>query len=216
MVNFCGNHDQIGNRAFGERLSHLVPQPAAELALLSALLTPATPLVFMGDEFGAETPFLYFADWTGELREAVRQGRQREFRLEAGSGRELPDPCDAATLERSRLDWRQAEGPAGQVRLALVRNALSARRQWIAPRLSRLRSGTHTARRVGATGLQVEWDYDDGTRLVMQMNLGKDSVTPQTPEAAAEPGLRVFQHRWEGGGAWAPWSARWTLQGVPA
>ncbi len=175
MVNFCGNHDQIGNRAFGERLSHLVPQPAAELALLSALLTPATPLVFMGDEFGAETPFLYFADWTGELREAVRQGRQREFRLEAGSGRELPDPCDAATLERSRLDWRQAEGPAGQVRLALVRNALSARRQWIAPRLSRLRSGTHTARRVGS-------DRAAGGMGLRRWN---------TPRDANEPGQRL-------------------------
>ncbi|WP_026431098.1 malto-oligosyltrehalose trehalohydrolase [Paracidovorax oryzae] len=216
MVNFCGNHDQIGNRAFGERLSHLVPQPAAELALLSALLTPATPLVFMGDEFGAETPFLYFADWTGELREAVRQGRQREFRLEAGSGRELPDPCDAATLERSRLEWRQAEGPAGQERLALVRNALAARRQWIAPRLSRLRSGTHTARRVGPAGLQVEWDYDDGARLVMQMNLGTEAVVEGLGQPASAPGTPVFQHRWEGGGAWAPWSARWMLQEVPA
>ncbi|MDA8449686.1 malto-oligosyltrehalose trehalohydrolase [Acidovorax sp. NCPPB 3859] len=216
MVNFCGNHDQIGNRAFGERLSHLVPQPAAELALLSALLTPATPLVFMGDEFGAETPFLYFADWTGELREAVRQGRQREFRLEAGSGRELPDPCDAATLERSRLDWRQAEGPAGQERLALVRNALAARRHWIAPRLSRLRSGTHTARRVGAAGLQVEWDYDDGARLVMQMNLGTESVVEGPGQPASAHGTPVFQHRWDGGGTWAPWSARWMLQEVPA
>ncbi|WP_019701087.1 malto-oligosyltrehalose trehalohydrolase, partial [Paracidovorax oryzae] len=216
MVNFCGNHDQIGNRAFGERLSHLVPQPAAELALLSALLTPATPLVFMGDEFGAETPFLYFADWTGELREAVRQGRQREFRLEAGSGGELPDPCDAATLERSRLDWRQAEGPAGQERLALVRKALAARRQWIAPRLSRLRSGTHTARRVGPAGLQVEWDYDDGARLVMQMNLGTEAVVEGPGQPASAPGTPVFQHRWEGGSAWAPWSARWMLQEVPA
>ncbi|MBF9266315.1 DUF3459 domain-containing protein, partial [Paracidovorax cattleyae] len=165
---------------------------------------------------GAETPFLYFADWTGELREAVRQGRQREFRLEAGSGRELPDPCDAATLERSRLDWRQAEGPAGQERLALVRSALSARRQWIAPRLPRLRSGPHTARRIGATGLQVEWDYDDGARLVMQMNLGRESVSREPRQPDIVPGKPVFEHRWEGGSAWAPWSALWTLQEVPA
>ena len=79
LVNFAGNHDQVGNRAFGERLAALVPEPAAELALLLSLLTPSTPMVFMGDEFGATTPFLYFAHWQGELREAVRAGRQREF-----------------------------------------------------------------------------------------------------------------------------------------
>ncbi len=218
MVNFFGNHDQVGNRAFGERLGHLVPSPAAELAMLATLLTPAIPLVFMGDEFGAETPFLYFADWTGELREAVRAGRQREFRLEAGSGRELPDPCDAATFERSRLDWAQAESPAGRERLALLRAALAARAAWITPRLERLRTGGHTARRVGATGLQAEWAYDDGARLVMQMNLGGEAVTaPDADASGTDPqGPTLFEHRWQDGAAWAPWSARWTLHGATA
>lgn len=218
MVNFFGNHDQVGNRAFGERLGHLVPSPAAELAMLATLLTPAIPLVFMGDEFGAETPFLYFADWTGELREAVRAGRQREFRLEAGSGRELPDPCDAATFERSRIDWAQAESPAGRERLALLHAALATRRTWITPRLERLRTGGHTARRVGATGLQAEWTYDDGARLVMQMNLGGEAVTaPDADASGTNPqGPTLFEHRWQDGAAWAPWSARWTLHGATA
>jgi len=148
----------------------------------------------------------------------VRAGRQREFRLEASSGRELPDPCDAATFERSRLDWAQAESPAGRERLALLRAALAARREWITPRLEHLRAGGHSARRVGATGLQAEWAYDDGARLVMQMNLGGEAVAATDANASgdAPEGIAVFDHRWQDGAAWAPWSARWTLYGVTA
>ncbi len=121
LVQFMGNHDQIGNRAFGERLAQLLPSPdAAELALLLSLLTPAAPMVFMGDEFGASTPFLYFAQWEGDLRQAVREGRQREFSHEVPPGRELPDPCDVASLQASQLRWDEAASPKGLARSRLV------------------------------------------------------------------------------------------------
>ena len=213
MVHFIGNHDQIGNRAFGERLSMLVPEPAAELALLLSLLTPATPMVFMGDEFGAATPFLYFANWEGDLREAVRSGRQREFSHAHSGTTPLPDPCDAATRSASRLDWAQAELPAARRRSQLVRQALDVRRQWLVPHARELRTMDHTAERVGTHGLRVVWRYGQGMQWGLDINLGPARMhddLPPTPE-----GVAVFQHRWAPGPngadtAWEPWSARWT------
>ncbi len=212
MVNFIGNHDQIGNRAFGERLGRLAPTEGVELALLLALLTPAAPMVFMGDEFAATTPFLYFANWDGPLRDAVREGRAREFGHVVSGDAALPDPCDAATLHASQLQWDESATPAGQARRALVQQALAARRTWLQPRARQLRREGHTAEFVGESGIRVAWHYEDGASLVMEMNLGPDAamalVSAQGPTNQA---AEVFSHRWAGDGApWAPWSARWT------
>jgi 1,4-alpha-glucan branching enzyme/maltooligosyltrehalose trehalohydrolase len=210
MVNFIGNHDQIGNRAFGERLGQLAPAEGVELALLLALLTPATPMVFMGDEFAASTPFLYFANWDGSLRDAVREGRAREFGHVATGDAVLPDPCDVATLQASRLQWDASATPAGQARKALLQRALAARRAWIEPRAQHLAAHGHVAEFVGDSGLRVAWHYQDGTTLGLEMNLGPDAVQA-LPSAAA---VEVFSHRWAGDGRlWAPWSARWTCTG---
>ena len=78
-MNFLQNHDQIGNRALGERLSVLAPPAALEAALAVTLLAPAPPLMFMGDEWGARRPFPFFCDFQGELADAVRNGRRKEF-----------------------------------------------------------------------------------------------------------------------------------------
>jgi maltooligosyltrehalose trehalohydrolase len=96
------NHDQIGNRAFGDRLTTLVPPDALKLAAAALLLAPQTPLLFMGEEYGETAPFLYFIDHGDPgLVEAVRQGRRREFA--AFGWKEVPDPQDPATFDRSRV-----------------------------------------------------------------------------------------------------------------
>lgn len=212
MVHFLGNHDQVGNRAFGERLARLVPEPGAELALLLVLLTPAIPMVFMGDEFGASTPFLYFAHWEGELRDAVRAGRQKEFSHATPEKGSLPDPCDAATWIASRLHWEESELPAGRTRSALLQGALDVRRQWLTPHADHLATGEHTAERLGAQGLRVVWHYRHGMRWCLEVNLGPDPLPVGTPYPA---GATVLAHRWEAEASgvphvWAPWSARWT------
>jgi len=211
LVVFTGNHDQIGNRAFGERLASLVSPEAAELALLLSLLTPATPMVFMGDEFGAKSPFLYFANWEGELREAVRSGRQREFSHTMAEGRALPDPCDVATMESSRLSWIEAELPPARQRSALLRLALHARSQWLTPRARQLQEGQHTSERVGENGLRIQWSYGEGAYCCLDINLGASSIRTPPPRPA---GSTWFQHRWlddnqNSTAPWAPWSARW-------
>lgn len=212
MVNFIGNHDQIGNRAFGERLGQLAPAEGVDLALLLALLTPATPMVFMGDEFGASTPFLYFANWDGSLRDAVREGRAREFGHAVVGDAALPDPCDFATLSASKLQWDQSETPSGEARRSLVRAALKARRVWFQPRAYQLRVDGHTSEFVGERGLRVTWRYQDGSTLAMEMNFGPQEIIAKSSSAAANAErVEVFSHRWSGDReSWAPWSARWT------
>lgn len=212
MVNFIGNHDQIGNRAFGERLGQLASPEATELALLLALLTPAAPMVFMGDEFAATTPFQYFANWEGELRDAVRAGRQREFGHVATGPHPLPDPCAPSTWQASQLRWAEAAMPHGQARLGLVRQALRARRTWFEPRAALLRKHGHTAELVGGTGLRVTWHYGDGAGITLEANLGPAAtVALATPAPAERTVLEIFGHRWAAAGElWAPWSARWT------
>ncbi|HEX7288413.1 MAG TPA: malto-oligosyltrehalose trehalohydrolase [Candidatus Angelobacter sp.] len=102
------NHDQVGNRALGERLSVLVPAGVRRLAAALLLLAPETPLIFMGEEYDETNPFLFFTDYGDPvLKEKVTQGRKDEFRgFEFGS---IPDPQDPETFARSKLNWRLAQ-----------------------------------------------------------------------------------------------------------
>ena len=100
------NHDQVGNRARGDRLSTLVPRGACKLAAALLLLAPETPLLFMGEEFGETTPFQFFTDFgDATLRKAVSEGRRNEFKDFLSFGGEVPDPQDPETFERSKLSW---------------------------------------------------------------------------------------------------------------
>ncbi len=209
LVNFAHNHDQVGNRARGERLSELLPREAAMLPTLLALLTPAIPMLFQGEEWGAPQPFLYFADWEGELREAVRAGRRREFGH--ADAHDLPDPCSRATFEASRPE-RAADAERGGWH-ETVRAALAARRQWITPRFAQLRDGEHSARRVAERALAIRWRYADGQVLGLDVNLSPESVDVQA-EAPLRDGTPVFAHRWPEdtpAGHWPAWGARWRI-----
>ncbi|TWO72894.1 malto-oligosyltrehalose trehalohydrolase [Caenimonas sedimenti] len=211
LVNFAHNHDQVGNRARGERLSQLVPPAAALLPTLLALLTPAIPMLFQGEECGAEQPFLYFADWDGELRDAVRAGRKREF---AHAGDDLPDPCSAATFEASRPDCASATGSRGRAWQELVHSALAARARWITPRQALLDHGKHTHQRVGATGLAVQWRYTDGQMLALELNLGPEPLAVPAQHLGPVEAETVFSYRRPAeveAGVWPAWSVRWTL-----
>ena len=128
FVVFSQNHDQVGNRPFGERLSRLVPFEAQKLAAGTTLLSPYLPLVFMGSEYGETAPFLYFTDHAGRaLAHAVRLGRAQEMADETG-GREPPDPQSTATFERSRLDRHRRSRPGHRILFRLHRTLLGLRR----------------------------------------------------------------------------------------
>jgi maltooligosyltrehalose trehalohydrolase len=211
LVNYAHNHDQVGNRARGERLSELVPAPAALLPTLLALLTPAIPMLFQGEECGAQEPFLYFADWEGELRDAVRAGRKREF---AHAGDDLPDPCSEATFRASRPDCAQATGTRGRVWKEVVQSALAARARWITPRQPLLHHGRHTHQRVGTTGIAVQWRYTDGQMLALELNLGAEPLEVPLQHLGPVEAETVFSYRRPAearAGVWPAWSVRWTL-----
>ena len=106
FVNFLQNHDQIGNRALGDRLESTADRQAIEAALAITLLAPMIPMLFMGEEWGSKAPFPFFCDFEGDLAEAVRQGRRREFAgAYAKYGDEVPDPLEPSTfrIRRARL-----------------------------------------------------------------------------------------------------------------
>ncbi len=124
------NHDQVGNRAAGERLSALVPFEALKVAAGALLLAPSIPLLFMGEEYGETAPFQFFTSFGDEaLIEAVRNGRREEFAAFAWEG-EVPDPHDAATFARSKLSHRYREaGSTHAVLREFYRELLRLRRE---------------------------------------------------------------------------------------
>ena len=182
------------------------------LPTLLALLTPAIPMLFFGEEWGATEPFLYFADWKGELREAVRAGRRREFGHE--HEKDLPDPCSEKTFAASRPDVAHARADAARAWREQVHAALVARKRWITPRQPLLLTGRHSAQRVAERGLAVQWRYQDGRMLSLELNLGPDALQVEPQHLGPVEAQAVFSHRYPPEtprGTWPAWSARWTL-----
>jgi maltooligosyltrehalose trehalohydrolase len=137
FVNFLQNHDQIGNRALGDRLEANANPRAMEAALAITLLAPMVPMLFMGEEWGSKAPFPFFCDFHGDLGRAVRDGRRREFAgAYAKYGDEIPDPLEISTMQSAVLNWPAREQSPGRERLALVQQLLLARQQEIVPRLA--------------------------------------------------------------------------------
>lgn len=108
FLGYAQNHDQVGNRALGERLAHLAGERAARVAAALVLTGPFVPLLFAGEEWGASTPFRFFTDYGDTaLWDAVRDGRRREFAAFGWAPEDVPDPQDPGTFEASRLDWAE-------------------------------------------------------------------------------------------------------------
>ena len=122
-------HDQIGNRATGERLSHLAGRGRAAIGAALLLTSPYTPMLFMGEEFDASTPWQYFTDHEEEwLAESIRAGRQAEFAEHGWSGN-VPDPQDPGTVEASTLNWADLDDPGRREFLAWYKTLLRLRRE---------------------------------------------------------------------------------------
>src|SRR2546430_1710050 len=217
FVSFLQNHDQVGNRAYGERINKLAEPKALKAALAILLLAPSPPLLFMGEEFGADTSFLFFCDFDGELAAAVTDGRRNEFaRFERFSSpntrASLPDPNAETTFTRSKLDWRSLDEPTHQFWLTFYHDLLTLRRDTIVPHLRNLsgRSGSFTLGE--SNSLAVDWKLAGEVTLRLIANLSPDSVTPP-----AAPTRRLIYSTIEGmtekldTGKMPPWSVAWFL-----
>ncbi|MFW5832556.1 MAG: malto-oligosyltrehalose trehalohydrolase [Pseudomonadota bacterium] len=184
FVNFLQNHDQIGNRAFGDRLTTLAPERARAAMTTVLLMAPQPPLLFMGEEWASTRPFLYFTDFHDELADAVREGRRREFRrfaafADPAARARIPDPNAASTFEASRLDWEALADPLHASWLARTRELLARRREVTVPLLGRIEGAE--AERLGERGLVVTWHTAGGPALVLVANLGDDPLEASLP-----------------------------------
>ncbi|AXU95185.1 malto-oligosyltrehalose trehalohydrolase [Erwinia persicina] len=187
FVDFIQNHDQVGNRAQGERLISLAGADRSKVMLAMLLLSPHIPLLFMGEEYGETHPFLFFTDFHGDLARAVREGRAREFAGHAGhEGESVPDPNAEQTFIASRLDWHKPETPEGQAWMALTRQLLTLRQQYIVPLLARAGGHSGNVVKTAPGFLAVSWTFPQGT-LSMAVNI---AATPQPlPDL---PGETIF------------------------
>lgn len=186
FVNHIQNHDQVGNRAFGERISALA-QPA-QLRLLTEvwLLCPAIPMFFMGQEYNEPQPFLFFCDYPEPLATAVREGRRNEFASfpafkDPQQRAQIPDPCAQSTFTRSKLTWFE-DAPEAMAHHALIRKLLGIRKEWIAPRAQHI-TVKDSRYQVDGPLLTVSWPLDDGHYLWLRCNFSEQPQASSFPAA---------------------------------
>ncbi|MCA9799322.1 MAG: malto-oligosyltrehalose trehalohydrolase [Cyanobacteria bacterium HKST-UBA04] len=190
FINFLQNHDQIGNRAFGDRLSTLASEAARHAAMALLLLSPAIPMLFMGEAWQAETPFLFFCDLGPHLNPKIVKGRRNEFAHFAAFAdqamlKAIPDPTVRQTVDRSTLNWQALDEPGPQNWLRRVRQLLALRRQAIWPLL---KSGLAMSGRwtiAHQTVLTVSWHETESGRPLWTLvaNLS-DALVPVDAEPA--------------------------------
>ena len=176
-VHFLQNHDHIGNRAFGERLTSLVKEERLRVLTAMLMLMPQIPLLFMGEEYGETQPFHFFCDYQGEIADAIRLGRRDEAENFGGipQGRtadDLPDPLAPETFANSKLRWSRAESPAGRRHLALIGELAGIRQRHIVPLLAR--TAVPDFRTIAAdTGvIATDWQFGAAS-LELRINLSE-------------------------------------------
>jgi maltooligosyltrehalose trehalohydrolase len=214
FVDFLQNHDQVGNRAMGERMATLATPEAMRLGVATLLLAPSIPMLFMGEEFAARTPFLFFCDFHGELAQAVREGRRKEFasfeRFRDPKVRAtIPDPLARETFAASKLPWDDLGRPGHAEALALHKKLLGLRRRQIVPRIAKPQRKTGYAV-FGAAGIAVDWTFHDGATLRLRANFS-DAPARGVPAAPGEALHATGRHD---AGELGPWSGVWTLEGA--
>ena len=188
FVLFLQNHDQVGNRALGDRLHQLCPPQALRAATTLLLLSPMIPLLFMGEESAAPEPFLFFTDYTGELAQAVTEGRRKEFAdfssfNSISQGPEIPDPNLLSTFSHARPSLPGVDDGQRNNMLALYQELLRIRHQSIIARLPGTQSlGAHV---LAAGAVAAHWRMGDGSVLNITLNLSSRAV-PHTPAPATE------------------------------
>ena len=180
FINFLQNHDQIGNRALGEKLLTLAGPRANRAATVLLLLAPSIPMVFMGEEEGSTNPFLFFTDFHDALADAVREGRRREFArfpafVDPDKRAQIPDPNEPATFEASR----PRPGPDAATWRRLFTDLLTLRRDRIVPYLpNTLAIG---AQPIGPKSVCAQWRLGNGERLTIAANFGTTPLAADLP-----------------------------------
>ena len=220
FISFLQNHDQVGNRALGERMAALADEGALHAALAVILLAPSPPMLFMGEEFASTAPFQFFCDFEGPLAKSITEGRCREFSAVSGASTSevvkfIPDPNAVSTYNGSKLDWDSLLDEHHQEWLRFYKQLLSIRRQHLVPILAGARGSTGDFCLLSSKGLWVRWRFADGAELSLVANLGNapvpyySAIVPRgQPLYLHPPGLilELAAKRLP------PWSVAWFLQ----
>ena len=203
------NHDQVGNRAFGERLGTIASGEAMRALAATFLLLPQAPMIFMGEEWGARQPFPFFCDFEGDLADAVRKGRREEFARfpefqDPAQRDRIPDPLAESTFRSAKLDWSAID----EAHLGHYRALIAARRQHVVPLLPEI-AGAGQATVVADGAVSVSWQAG-ANRLLLDANLS------DRPASFPPARGRTIWSEGPGGGDsdanLGPWSVRWTLE----
>ncbi|CAN5648032.1 malto-oligosyltrehalose trehalohydrolase [soil metagenome] len=225
FVAFIQNHDQIGNRAFGDRITSIADSTLLKALTAIQLLAPSIPLLFMGEEWGAKTPFMYFCDLGPELAPLITEGRRGEFaKFPEFSNPEtrhtIPDPCNPKTFEESKLAWSDLQQSDHYEHFKFVRSVLKLRQNNLMPLLHKITSGkAHVDGKI----LNVDWKADDKTVLMLFANLSSSEQKFEEQKVATEQLTKLFSN-FEvgeteiGKGSMPPHSVVWLIdkQGDPA
>ncbi|WP_221930967.1 malto-oligosyltrehalose trehalohydrolase [Telmatospirillum sp. J64-1] len=214
FVSFIQNHDQVGNRAMGERITALASREQVRAVAALYLMAPSIPMLFMGEEWAAREPFYFFCDFEGELSEAVREGRRKEFagfpQFADPKAREaIPDPTSHDTFAACILDWTAATAEQHEEMRDFYREALRTRRREITWRLAGMQGGSGGYELLGGRVLQASWMLGDSSRLEVIANLG-----PEPARIEEEPeGTFLFATHPDAAEDLPPWSVAWYLHG---
>ncbi len=218
FVSFLQNHDQVGNRAFGERITTIADAAAVCAAVAILLLAPSPPLLFMGEEFGVETPFLFFCDFEKSLAPAVAAGRRKEFarfaRFNDPSAREgIPDPNAPTTFEASKLDWHDLAQPRHQAWWNFYRQLLKLRFEHDVSRFGEACNIKSTYEVHRDRGLTARWESLSRSKLILLANLAPVSLCgftiPDSPIIFASDTVDDTTLKQ---GTLPPWSVVWFLE----
>jgi 1,4-alpha-glucan branching enzyme/maltooligosyltrehalose trehalohydrolase len=202
FISFIQNHDQIGNRALGDRMVAYRPLEPIKAVSAVYLLSPQIPMLFMGEEWGAREPFPYFCDFDEDLNEKVKKGRREELsRLPGFDADDLLDPTAQSTFEMAKLDWSRLDGADTSDMLAFYKSLLAVRHERVVPLLKDVGTGSGSSRHDGNL-TTVEWTLAGGTKLHLLANLSDKPARITSPPI----GERIFLLGSASGGTLSPWS----------
>jgi malto-oligosyltrehalose trehalohydrolase len=213
FVAFIQNHDQIGNRAFGDRIAAIAPPDALKAISAIYLLLPQLPMLFMGEEWGATQPFPFFCDFKPDLADAVREGRRKEFArfpefVDEAARARIPDPQAESTFCSAILRWPDASQPRHAAWLDWYRRILTVRRETIVPRIPAIAGHASRHEVKAQSAILVQWHLPPDETLVLAANLSAGQVAG----FPTKPSRILWQEGRCDDDVLGPWAVRWSVE----
>jgi maltooligosyltrehalose trehalohydrolase len=214
FVVYMQDHDQIGNRVKGDRITKIANDDAVKALTAIYLLSPQIPMLFMGEEWASERPFPFFSDVPAELRDVVRKGRQEELKStpehedpNKPDVEEAVDPTSSKTFVSAKLDWENIGKPPHAAWFEHYRSLLDVRKMEIVPRLEGQEGFASKYELLGPKSVLICWGMGDGSTLRLYANLD-DDAQPDVPPII---GRKVYLQGFVEEGRLGPWTVLWTI-----